>query len=78
MARKSRKEAAAIIAPEVDTTCRAAIYVRLSVEDTHTRSASIETQQLIIARFLERNPEISVYNPLAFIHIQTSIFEGRL
>ena len=62
MARKSRKETVAVIAPEVDNTCRAAIYVRLSVEDTHTRSASIETQQLIIARFLEQNPEITVYN----------------
>ena len=55
MARKSRKETVAVIAPEVDNTCRAAIYVRLSVEDSHTRSASIETQQLIIARFLEQN-----------------------
>ncbi len=62
MARKSRKETVAVIAPEVDNTCRAAIYVRLSVEDSHTRSASIETQQLIIARFLEQNPEITVYN----------------
>ena len=60
MARKSRKETVAVIAPEVDNTCRAAIYVRLSVEDSHTRSASIETQQLIIARFLEQNPEITV------------------
>ena len=35
-------------------------YVRLSVEDKHTRTASIETQQLIIARYLEQNPEIIV------------------
>ena len=62
MARKSRKETAQIFVPEVDTTCRAAIYVRLSVEDTHTRSASIETQQMIIAQFLERNPDIQVYD----------------
>ena len=40
-------------APEIDTTCRAGVYVRLSVEDKHTRTASIETQQLIIARYLE-------------------------
>ena len=32
----------------------------LSVEDKHTRTASIETQQLIIARYLEQNPEIIV------------------
>lgn len=62
MARKSRKETAQAFVPEVDTTCRAAIYVRLSVEDTHTRSASIETQQMIIAQFLERNPDIQVFD----------------
>ena len=62
MARKSRKETVQAFVPEVDTTCRAAIYVRLSVEDTHTRSASIETQQMIIAQFLERNPDIQVFD----------------
>ena len=55
-------------APEIDTTCRAGVYVRLSVEDKHTRTASIETQQLIIARYLEQNPEIIV--------IQTYIDNG--
>ena len=60
MARKSRKETVVLPAPEIDTTCRAGIYVRLSVEDKHTRTASIETQQLIIARYLEQNPEIIV------------------
>ena len=44
------------------STCRAALYVRLSVEDSHTHSASIETQQMIIAQFLERNPDIQVYD----------------
>lgn len=62
MARKSRKETAQAFVPEVDTTCRTAIYVRLSVEDTHTHSASIETQQMIIAQFLERNPDIQVFD----------------
>jgi len=33
MARKSRKETAAVVVQEADATCRAAIYVRLSVED---------------------------------------------
>ena len=62
MARKSRKEPQQTVLPEVDTSCRAAVYVRLSVEDKHTRTASIETQQLIIGAYLERNLEISVYN----------------
>ena len=30
--------------------------------DTHTHSVSIETQQMIIARYLEQYPEISVYD----------------
>ena len=34
MARKSRKETAAVAVQEADSPCRAAIYVRLSVEDT--------------------------------------------
>lgn len=62
MARKSRKETAALVVQEADAACRAAIYVRLSVEDTHTHSVSIETQQMIIARYLEQYPEISVYD----------------
>lgn len=62
MARKSRKETAAVAVQEADATCRAAIYVRLSVEDTHTHSVSIETQQMIIAHYLEQYPEISVYD----------------
>lgn len=62
MARKSRKETAAVTVQEADAACRAAIYVRLSVEDTHTHSVSIETQQMIIARYLEQYPEISVYD----------------
>ena len=62
MARKSRKESAQVMVQEAVSTCRAAIYVRLSVEDSHTHSASIETQQMIIAQFLERNPVIQVYD----------------
>ena len=48
--------------PETENTCRAAVYVRLSVEDKHTNTISIETQQMIIAAFLENNPDISVYD----------------
>ena len=62
MARKSRKESAKAVVQETVSTCRAALYVRLSVEDSHTHSASIGTQQMIIAQFLERNPDIQVYN----------------
>ena len=53
MARKSRKETAVVAVQEADAACRAAIYVRLSVEDTHTHSVSIETQQMIIARYVD-------------------------
>lgn len=62
MARKSRKDNISASAQEPNENCRAAIYIRLSVEEKNTRSVSIETQQLIIAQFLERNPEISVYH----------------
>ena len=54
MARKSRKETAVLPAPEIDTTCRAGIYVRLSVEDKHTHTVSIETQQIGRASCRER------------------------
>ena len=62
MARKSRKTET-LKTPNVANVLayKAAIYVRLSVEDTHSGSVSIETQQLIIQRFLDRNPDISVY-----------------
>lgn len=62
MARKSRKAAAVVTAPEIDVTCHAAVYVRLSVESKYSHSESINTQQMIIAQYLEKNPEISVYN----------------
>ena len=62
MARKSRKAIAAESETENVASCHAAIYVRLSVEDKQSGTASIETQQLIIAQFLERNPDIGVYH----------------
>ena len=62
MARKSRKNITPHPVQEAEAICRAAIYVRLSVEDKQSRTASIETQQLIIAQFLERHPEITVYH----------------
>lgn len=42
MARKSRKETGAVSVQEADAACRAAIYVRLSVEDTHTHSVGVQ------------------------------------
>ena len=41
MARKSRKAAAVVTAPEIDVTCHAAVYVRLSVESKYSHSESI-------------------------------------
>ena len=49
MARKSRKETAAVAVQEADAACRAAIYVRLSVEDTHTHSVSIALEKLFLS-----------------------------
>ena len=46
MARKSRKETAAVAAQEADAACRAAIYVRLSVEDTHTHSVRLKAEDV--------------------------------
>ena len=62
MARKSRKAIVAEPEAAAAVSCRAAIYVRLSVEDKQSGTASIETQQLIIAQFLERHPDIGVYH----------------
>ena len=61
MARKSRKTQQTA-APAADLTIRAALYIRLSVEDKQTGSISIETQKLILNHFLESKPEIFVYD----------------
>ena len=60
MARKSRKVQPVELVREI--SCRAAVYIRLSVEDTKSGSISIETQRMIIDRFLAQHPEIAVYN----------------
>lgn len=61
MARKSRKAQQSVeLVREV--SWRAAVYIRLSVEDTKSGSISIETQRMIIDRFLVQHPEIAVYN----------------
>jgi site-specific DNA recombinase len=61
MARKSRKTQQTAT-PAADLTIRAALYIRLSVEDKQTGSISIETQKLILNHFLESKPEIFVYD----------------
>ena len=62
MARKSRKAQQQMSAPAADLTIRAALYIRLSVEDKQTGSISIETQKLRLNHFLESKPEIFVYD----------------
>ena len=47
MARKSRKETAAVAVQEADTACRAAIYVRLSVEDNSISNRPVARMALI-------------------------------
>lgn len=58
MARKSRKIPAAepITAVGINT----ALYIRLSVEDGHGRSNSIENQQLILNDFVCDRPEFNI------------------
>lgn len=58
MARKSRK----ILVAEPMTTAgiNAALYIRLSVEDGHGRSNSIENQQLILNDYVCDKPEFNV------------------
>ena len=63
MARKSRKNLSPVVNEEYSFTgWRAAVYVRLSVEDTRTRTDSIETQQMIIREFLEDHRDIQVFD----------------
>ena len=62
MARKSRKVPAENIPQGVSGPYKAAAYIRLSVEDKHTGSISIETQQIILNSFLERAPDVVLYD----------------
>lgn len=63
MARKSRKNLSPVVNEEYSFAgWRAAVYVRLSVEDTRTRTDSIETQQMIIHEFLEDHRDIQVFD----------------
>lgn len=60
MARKSRKAPQMPSLQEESFRFKAAQYIRLSVEDTQSGSTSIETQALIIERYLKQHPEINV------------------
>ena len=62
MARKSRKIQEQPAPVMKEPTIRAALYIRLSVEDGKGRSISVETQQLILDHYLESKPEIFVYD----------------
>ncbi|MDD3193858.1 MAG: hypothetical protein PHE47_08460, partial [Oscillospiraceae bacterium] len=48
----SRKEQVKTPAPAADLTIRAALYIRLSVEDNRSGSISIETQKLTLVDIL--------------------------
>ena len=61
MARKSRKNTTPEEIP-ANAAYRAAVYIRLSVEDSQSGSASVETQQYIIGHFLDRHPEIEPFH----------------
>ena len=65
MARKSRKASLNVLQGNQPIQAilytHAALYIRLSVEDKKADSISIETQQMILDRFLENKPEIFVY-----------------
>ncbi len=58
MARKSRK--IPVAEPMTTAGINAALYIRLSVEDGHGRSNSIENQQLILNDFVCDKPEFNV------------------
>lgn len=62
MARKSRKNQVQPVPVLNEPAIRAALYIRLSVEDTRSGSISIETQKMILDRYLEGQPEIFVYD----------------
>ena len=57
MARKSRKETVVLPAPEIDTSCRAGIYVRLSVEDKLKAGLAIIAKQLEQYKMLSQDAQ---------------------
>lgn len=63
MARKSRKETAAVAVQEADAACRAAIYVRLSVEDP---VSIIFTSIVFLALFVNSAIENPILGSIGF------------
>lgn len=61
MARKSRKHNTAQAAMPVSPFISTALYIRLSVEDNNKRGNSIETQKLVLEKFLFGKPELRLY-----------------
>lgn len=62
MARKSRKHNTAQAAMPVCPFISTALYIRLSVEDNNKRGNSIETQKLVLEKFLSGKPELRLYD----------------
>ena len=62
MARKSRKHNTAQAAVPVSPFISTALYIRLSVEDNNKRGNSIETQKLVLEKFLFGKPELRLYD----------------
>jgi hypothetical protein len=67
MARKSRKKLNIGDAPDVPATSekiyKAAIYVRLSLEDVRKKvSDSIGTQKNMLLQYIQTQPDIQLYN----------------
>lgn len=60
MARKSRKNIAADAPIKASVYIRTAMYIRLSVEDNHSRGDSLDNQQLIIRDYLADKPEFEI------------------
>lgn len=84
MARKKRAAAK----PAIIQTCHlaeyyAALYIRLSVEDTNTASVSIDSQRMIMEDYIDRHPEIVGYelyidNGLTGRHFDRPAFQTML
>lgn len=65
MARKTRKYIVDNFAGEIITepiAYKAAVYIRLSVENNKNRGDSLETQKRIIENFIALNPDMKVYD----------------
>ena len=60
MARKSRKAAPPPVAQQPETFWNAALYIRLSVDQSSGRGDSLETQRQIIEAYVALCPDIEI------------------